>query len=83
MRLNTFLQKAGVVSRRKTPWGAWTRIRRGLSVERLLLTRFGPIALGRLQEGRGTALDPHEMEEIRRIKARMLSRFKSGKERKG
>ena len=53
----------------------------GLTVERLLRTRFGPIALGGLREGGLAALDPHEMQEIRRLKARMLPRLKSRKER--
>lgn len=49
--------------------------RLGLTVERLLRIRFGPIALGGLREGGLAALDPHEMQEIRRLKARMLPKL--------
>lgn len=51
----------------------------GLEVERLVRIRFGPIALGSLREGGLAALDPHEMQEIRRLKARMLPRLRKNR----
>ncbi len=48
----------------------------GLEVERLLRTQFGPITLGGLREGGLSTLTPREMQEIRRLKARMLPRLR-------
>lgn len=47
----------------------------GLTVERLLRVQFGPIVLGGLREGGLQPLTSQEMQEIRRLKARMLPRL--------